>query len=111
MTRCAPGMTFAAISLDGGAANAHGGHTLNSKYTAPDKRTARNTSERTSVFMSHWRAPARLRHQDEPARGPQTICKVKQTITHGVDPGSVLNYSHAARKRGKSPHKVHETRI
>ena len=47
MTRWAPGITFAAISRAGGVAATHGWLNSKSKKTAPLRRTARRTSERT----------------------------------------------------------------
>ena len=50
MTRWAPGITFPAISRESGAAVIHGELSSKSKYTAPVRRTARSTSDRTSAF-------------------------------------------------------------
>src|SRR5262245_7162164 len=52
MTRCAPGITLPAISRERGAAATHGELSSRSKYTAPVRRTARSTSERTSAFTT-----------------------------------------------------------
>ena len=57
MTRWAPGITVAAISRDGGASATHGELSSKSKYTAPVRRTARSTSERTSVVTHTLHAP------------------------------------------------------
>jgi hypothetical protein len=51
MTRWAPGITFSAISRAGGVAAAHGELNSKSKKTAPVRRTARSTSDRTSAAM------------------------------------------------------------
>jgi hypothetical protein len=49
MTRCADGITLAAISATGGASATHGELSSKSKNTAPVKRIARSTSDSTSA--------------------------------------------------------------
>ena len=88
MTRWAPGITFAAISRDGGASATHGELSSKSKYTAPVRRTARSTSERTSAFTPTLRAPdARASAPDrEAGLGHwQTNGKTNRTFAHGSD--------------------------
>ena len=58
MTRCAPGITMPATSGDGGVSTAQGAVNARSKYTAPVSRTARSTSERTSVLGVIYGRPA-----------------------------------------------------
>ena len=72
MTRWAPGITVAAISRDGGASATHGELSSKSKYTAPVRRTARSTSERTSAFT---RTLAR-RTRGHPPRTPEQACAI-----------------------------------
>jgi hypothetical protein len=73
----APGITVPAISRDGGASATHGELSSKSKYTAPVRRTARSTSERTSAVMPALvgsdarhpvRTPGRSRHLRRAAR-------------------------------------------
>ena len=52
MARCAFGITDATISRAGGISATQGELISLSKYTAPVRRTARNTSDKTSTFTS-----------------------------------------------------------
>src|SRR6185436_20445024 len=82
------GSTRSAICREGGASSTHGELSSRSKYTAPVRRMARSTSERTSVFTKTLRTPdARTcasdgrtcRHNSQPG------CKIKRTLAHGTD--------------------------
>src|SRR5438105_5025792 len=60
-------MTTPARSRAGGASLTHGALSSKSKYTAPVNRTARSTSERTSVFTRET-SPADERHNQPDGR-------------------------------------------
>ena len=88
ITRCAPGITFAAISRDGGASATQGELSSKSKYTEPVSLTARSTSERTSTFTRTLQAEDRACDSDARA-GPlhfRTNREANRTPSHAVDP-------------------------
>src|SRR5690349_13963331 len=87
MTRCAPGMTRSAMSRAGGASMTQGEVNWKSKYTAPVRRTARSTSDKTSTFtVSCDEGDARANAPDARAdrRRSRTMCKKNATVAHGV---------------------------
>src|SRR5262245_47418261 len=66
MTRSAPGITVPAIAREGGASATHGEVRSKSKYTAPVSRTARRTSESTSVLTTVTSRSGRMGSQVGP---------------------------------------------
>src|SRR3954447_17655276 len=98
ITRWAPGITFPAISRDGGASATQGELSSKSKYTEPVSLTARSTSESTSTFTRILQDGRACGPDGRPRRPHfRTNRERNRTLAHAIDPAQSVtpDMSHA----------------
>src|SRR4029453_14040783 len=105
INRSEPGSTLPIISRVAGAAATHGDVRSKWKYTAPVRRTARNTSERTSAptaELAGTDARASVADGRHGGRHLQIGGNTNRTIAHGVAPRRQLR-SKVPRNQAPAP--------